>query len=347
MSRNQDPRTSGCFSYLSYDQDSLLVKLFLWIAKLRYWQQRPRRRGRPWVYPWPAIFRGLLFMILKHLRRIPALDRALRQSVRYRWLCGFQRQLPCQRTWYRRFQQLEIIVATLKNVLLRRIVKEPEALRIGVADASAIRSYGRHVSKKRRNTGKYKPGDRDASWGKTVTHGWFQGYKLHCLNTSRPHRVPIAWQLGSGSSQEARYLEGLLDKAKSSRFLPRYLTADKAYDAEHLFEGARQRGVFLAAMLRRIRAPSPKSRKATASRPYRKRWSLSPFARYVFKRRSDIERWFSHLKETFLLDPLPVRHWPNVEAYTHLCLLGYLALVAFNVSHKRPALKLQDILCSF
>lgn len=344
MNQNIDKDTSGSESF--FDHNSLLVKLFLWLPSLSCWKGEPNHRGRPLVYPWHAIFRGLLFMILKHLRRIPALDRALRQCRRYQILCGFESRLPCQRTWYRRFQQLKQVVRALKAALLCFIFPNTaKPLRITAVDGSAVASYGRHVSLKKQNP--YKPGDKDARWGKTVSKGWFQGYKIHCLSTTRPCPVPLAWEIASAASQEANHLDGLLDEAIRSGFSPRYVTADKAYDADRLFQSAQGRGVFLAAILRKIRPPTPESKKATLSRPFRERWSQSAFARYVQKCRSDIERWLSHLKETFLLDPLPVRHQGNVTAYVQLCLLGYLTLVAFNLKHGRPALKLQDIMCSF
>lgn len=329
-------------SYLFFDQDSLLIKLLLWLPTLKGVWNQTRRRGRPVIYPWHTIFRGVLLMILKHLRWIPALDRTLRQSYRYRWLCGFHRQLPCQRTWYRRFQSLGAIVQGLKERLLAQILNQSQQpLDIAVVDGSALSSYGRHASKKQK---KYRPGDRDATWGKTVTKGWFQGYKLHCLNTSRPYRLPLSWKLDKASSQEANHLRGLLEQAPVKA---PYLSADKAYDSQKLFESAQQLGVFLAAILRNIRSPNPGSKKVTKHREFRKRWSQSIFARSVFKKRTDIERFLSQLKGIFLLDPLPVRHWRNVIAYTDLCLLGYLTLVGFNLAHERPALKFQDILCSF
>lgn len=328
--------------YLLFDHDSLFVKLLLWIPTIRGVWNHQRRRGRPLVYPWHMIFRGLLLMILKHLRWIPALDRALRQSSRYRWLCGFKQRLPCQRTWYRRFQCLGQIVGCLKNHLLAQILNQSgQSFQIAVADGSALSSYGRHASQKQR---KYKPGDRDATWGRTVTKGWFQGYKLHCLNTIRPYRLPLSWNLDKASSQEASYLKRLLEETP---VVPSYVCADKAYDSEQLFQSAQKQNVFLAAILRKIRPPTPGSRKVTQHRRFRKRWSQSSFAQSVFKKRTDIERFLSHLKGIFLLDPLPTRHWPNVTAYTDLCLLGYLTLVGFNLAHQRPALKFQDILCSF
>lgn len=281
-------------------------------------------------------------MILKHLRWIPVLDRTLRQSLRYRWLCGFNQQLPCQRTWYRRFQCLREIVGYLKEHLLTVIFHQSEQpLQVAVVDGSALSSYGRHASVKQK---KFKPGDRDATWGKTVTKGWFQGYKLHLLNTARPYRLPLSWKLDKASSQEANYLNGLLEEAPAR---PSYVCADKAYDSEQLFESAQNQGVFLAAMLRNIRAPTPGSKKVTGHREFRKNWSQSLFARSLFKKRTDIERFLSHLKGIFLLDPLPVRHWHNVIAYTDVCILGYLTLIGFNLTHQRPALKFQDILCSF
>lgn len=331
-------------SFILIDQKSLLVKLLLWVRTFGCWKNIPRGRGRPLVYPWHAIFRGLLFMLIKHLRRIPALDRALRQSRRYRWLCGFYRRLPCQRTWYRRFQGLGQIVSGLKEQLLLKILKD-KVIKIGAADATAIESYGRHASQKRHS--KYKPGDCDATWGKTVTKGWFQGYKLHCLTSTRPLTVPLSWHLKEASSQEASCFDELINEAETEKRLPETITADKAYDSDKLFQEARGRGAFLAALLRNIRPPTKDSKKVTESREYRKSWSETLVAKKVFKRRSDIERCFSHLKETFLLDPSPVRHWANVRAYVHLCQLTYLAMVAFNKAYKRPLLKLQDIMCSF
>lgn len=329
-------------TFLLFDQDSLLVKLLLWLPNLKETRKHSKQRGRPFVYPWHTIFRGLLLMILKHLRWLPALDRTLRQSLRYRWLCGFATLLPCQRTWYRRFQSLNEIVHHFKEHLLALILNQsPQSLQIAVMDGSALNSYGRHASL---NQSKHKPGDRDATWGKTVTKGWFQGYKLHCLNTTKPYRLPLNWKLDKASSQEANHFNGLLKDAPVS---PEYVTADKAYDSEALFQSAQNQGVFLAAILRKIRPPTPDSKKVTKHRVFRTQWSQSPFARSIFKQRTDIERFLSHLKGTFLIDPLPVRHWKNVIAYTDLCLLGYLTLVGFNLTHHRPALKFQDILCSF
>jgi len=330
------------------DDKSLLVKLLLWIGTLHCWRQaKTNRRGRPFVYPWHSIFCGLLFMILKHLRRVSALDRALRQSKRYQWLCGFENQLPSQRTWYRRLQKIQEIVVLLKeNLLIHIFKKDTKVQRIAVIDGSGLCSYGRHVSK-HADPKKYTPGDSDATWGKTVTKGWFQGYKLHCISTSKPKNVPLAWDVAEASSQEANYVGSLLDQARQIDYTPRYLAADKAYDSEALFQEAKGHKTFLAAILRNIPPPKPGSKKATTSRPLRQKWSKSPFGRSVIKRRSDIERLFGHTKDTFLMDPLPVRHWPNVRAYVDLCFLGYLSLVAFNVAHQRPAQKLQDIMCSF
>jgi hypothetical protein len=342
--RRFNHRTSGYFSSQFFGQTSLLVKLFLWIPRLRCWKALSKSRGRPLVYPWHSIFRGLLFMLLKHLRHIPALERALRQSRRYRFLCGFICHLPCQRTWYRRFQQIKQIVAHLQINLISLIFKQ-QPLTVAAIDGSGIESYGRHASP---SQNKHKPGDRDARWSKTVTKGWFQGYKLHCLSSTGALPIPLAWEVDTANSQEANFLDSLLQQTKETTAQqPSYLAADKAYDADHLFQSAQKQGVFLAAMLRRIRPPGTQSKKATLSRPLRSTWSKTALAQHVFKRRSDIERLFGHLKSTFLIDPLPVRHRANVTAYTHLCLTAYLILVAFNVTHQRPPKQFQEIMCSF
>lgn len=285
-------------------------------------------------------------MLIRRLEGIPALDRMLRLTPHYRMLCGLEDQLPCQRTWYRRFRQLGSLIQTLKIQLLTIIFGSCLSIfRIAASDATALSAYGRHASKKQK---KYKPGDRDAVWSKTVSKGWFQGYKVHSLSTTRPLPLPLAWHSDTAESQEAKQLEGLLEEVQDTmRLSIRYLACDKSYDSEDLFQMARNRKVFLAADLRAIPPPKPGSRKATVSRPFRKRWAKSSFARYVSKLRSDIERMFSRIKGTFRLDPLPVRHKSNVIAYTHLCFLGYLALVAFNVAHGRDALKLQDIMNSY
>lgn len=63
----------------------------------------------------------------------------------------------------------------------------------------------------------------------------------------------------------------------------------------------------------------------------------------LFKRRADVERLYSQLKEIFTIDPLPVISKQKVITYLNLVGLAYLSALYYNSSNGRSLRDIKSI----
>jgi len=317
-----------------------LVKLLTQVVR-RLRLDPPKRRGRPYVYSWPVILACFVVMVNYRLTGFRSLHRFLKNHPGIAQGCGLPvGRFPTDRTFSRRFQKLDGILMQATAQLLRRLASR-KILRwaLTVIDGTALVANGR------RPKGKVADGrtrDKEASWGFSTTKDWFWGYKLHVLVAVRKTILPVAWVITQAHRQEITQLIRVVRQAvaylgrRHQRI--RDVAGDTGYDsADHYLQLALGRIRLTTRINRRRGYPlNPLQRK-------RKRYLRTSRGRWLMKRRSDVERFFSQPKGIFLFDPLPVVGHKKVATYVGLVLVSYLIGVAYNGLVHRPLRALKSL----
>ncbi len=197
--------------------------------------------GRP-PYPVHAMLRAAFTKYLLGLRYYRELVETLRSNLTIRRLCGFEQSLPNTSSICRFFRRLAHHHDLVEQAIHRLVDRIAEAIRdypdhdgppVGHALAIDSTDIEAWVDVQR------KPySDPDARWGvRTNTNApddkeFFLGYKLHLICDAR-YGVPVAWKVLPANASDSPTLPGLVDqiKAKHPGLKPRYLMADKGYDA--------------------------------------------------------------------------------------------------------------------
>ena len=87
-----------------------------------------------------------------------------------------------------------------------------------------------------------------------------------------------------------------------------------------------------------------------SNNPFHSVWDQVSFNRRLkcvaklYGRRTDIERLNGHLKELFLIDPLPIKRLKNVNTYLNLVMLSYLVCVYYNFTSQRPLREIKSLI---
>ena len=298
-------------------------------------------RGRPVVYAWPVMLACFVVMIHYRLTGFRSLHRFLRNHPLIAQACGLpQGQVPCDRTFGRRFQRLDGILLDATAQLLRRLTSR-NVLRwaLTVIDGTALVAKGRRPRGKvpdRRTT------DPDAAWGFSTTKDWFWGYKLHVLVAVKPVILPVAWVVTQAHRQEVTQLLRVVRRARRlcgrRRQRMRDVTGDTGYDSTTHYHK-------LAEWKIRLTTPINRRRGGPLNRLQRQRQhdGRTPRGRWLLKRRADVERFFSQPKGIFLFDPLPIAGRRQVATYVSLVLVSYLIGVAYNGLAHRPPRALKSL----
>jgi hypothetical protein len=132
--------------------------------------------------------------------------------------------------------------------------------------------------------------DRDAKHGRGAG-GRDRGYKLHAIYAE--NNRPIAWDVTPLNQRESQAAKPLIDRGLP----PGYLLADAAYDANHLYDQAGERGVCL--LTPRCR-PQSQGVGHRVNSPHRldaldRLEAPSSFTRETMKLRRRVETRFAHL----------------------------------------------------
>jgi len=310
------------------------------VQRLRL-EPAPKKRGRPFVYTWPTVLGCFMVLVTYRLTGFRSLHRFLKGNPSLAQACGLpEGQVPCDRTFSRRFQRLDGVLLQATAQLLRRLTSR-RLLRwtLTVIDATPLVAKGRRPKGK---TAERRTTDKEARWGRSTTKGWFWGYKLHVLVAVRPVILPLAWTVTPAHRNDVTQLLPVVAQARL--FLRRLLqrirevVGDMAYDCQARYRTLASWRIRLTTPINRRRGgrPSPLQRK-------RRHHARSHRGRRLLKRRADVERFFSQDKGIFQIDPLPVVGQAQVTTYISVVLVTYLAGVAYNGWAHRPPRALKSL----
>lgn len=278
-------------------------------------------------------------MVSFRLTGFRSLHRVLQANASLARACGLpQGAVPSDRTFSRRFARLDGVLLVATAQLLRQLTSR-RWLRwaLTVIDATPL------VAKGHRPRGKHPDRwttDPQARWGRSMTKGWFWGYKLHVLVAVLPVILPLAWTVTPANRHDVTQLLPVVRLARRYTRRPRLrdVVGDTAYDST-----ARYRA--LASW--RIRLTTPSNRRGGGQpsrlRRQRRRALRTPRGRWLLKRRADVERFFSQDKGIFAIDPLPVVGRKTVATYVSLVLVTYLVGVTYNGWAHRPPRALKSL----
>ena len=302
----------------------------------------PKGRGRPLVYSWPVILACFVVMVSYRLTGFRSLQRFLQIHTTLAQACGLpQGSVPSDRTFSRRFQRLDGILLQATAQLLRRLTSR-KLLRwtLTAIDGTALVAKGRRPKGRCADS---RTSDQEAAWGFSTTKGWFWGYKLHVLVAVKRVILPLAWKITLANRQEITQILSVVGQARvlggrSRKRHMRDIAGDTGYDSTKHYRA-------LAAWKIRLTTPINPRRGAPLSRSQRKRqrYVQTPRGRWLMKRRSDIERFFSQPKGIFLFDPLPITGRNRVAIYVSLVLVSYLIGVTYNGLAHRPPRALKSL----
>lgn len=276
-------------------------------------------------------------MVFYRLNSVRSLARFLEKNKQLRLACGFKGKMPSYRTFTRRFKTLESPVMSFASQIVQVLVKyRVISLRIVATDASLLEAKGKPSQKK--NPG-VKPSDPDAKWGWSATKDWVFGYKLHLtsavlLKDNGQTLVPLSWEVSPANHHDTNFFLLLMKKinnlVQSCQRRIQYSLADKGYDYEVNYQGCKQLGFRLITPVREMKTRTGKPVKLSRIKRSVLRFLRTKKGKQLYYRRADTERLIGHLKDLFLIDPLPVMSLANIKPYLALINLAYLLAVLYN-----------------
>lgn len=281
--------------------------------------------------------KAFLVMVFYRLNSVRSLARLLKKNRELRLACGFEQQTPSYRTFTRRFKVLDYPVIDFARQIVQVLVKyRVVSLKVIATDASFLKAKGRISQKK---NSQVVPSDPDASWGWSQTKDWVFGYKLHLTSSvlskdNGQTLVPLSWEISSANHHDTKLFLPLMKKvnslAKSCQRKTKYSLADKGYDYEDNYQGCKKLGFRLITPVRKMKTKTGKPVKLSRMKSSVKRFLKTKKGKELYYRRADTERLIGHLKDLFLIDPLPVMRLTNLKPYLALVNLAYLLAVLYN-----------------
>lgn len=288
-------------------------------------------------------------MIFLNLDSFRSVERTLKKNPLLKTACKIDKT-PSYRTLGRRLPKIILIVYSLVNELLT-ILTEMGLIswHLSSIDSSLLQAFGKEEQRewiKGKPVGKVlqKPTDKNAKWGYSAGKDkYIFGYKLHLLILVKPLIIPLCWLVTSAAPNDTNFFKPLSSVAyhiaRSLSKLIAVFLGDKGYDSfsnrNHAvtLENAR-----LVAPLREMKG------KMSGRRKIIDEFNHSSLGKRLLKRRSDIERFFEHFKDLFLVDPLPVKGIENVTAYLSLVNLAYLSAIVYNIKAGRNPREIKSLI---
>ena len=158
--------------------------------------------------------------------------------------------------------------------------------------------------------------DEEGNWGwDHIKERYVYGYKIHVIVDTRTE-LPVALSITKASAHDSTQFQKLYADMKSynTRHLPRFFTADKAYDSSNI------RKILLKDNVK----PIVKASKVNI-RPRYPQWFLERY-----KKRTSVERFFSRLKEFLDLKKLNIYGKNEVLIYSYIIIIGMLLIGYVN-----------------
>lgn len=234
--------------------DSVLVQLVRLVDRLPApsRSERPRRRGRPPVYPEALFIKALVIMTVRRLHRVGELLAVLEEPTEemrhLRELLREEGRFPSRRTFERRLRALPDTLPERIGLLGRHLVGllKPWAKtgRAVAVDSTVLRARGGVWHKKDKEAGivPHSSIDTEAGWTKSGWHGWVYGWKLHLACTVAGVWIPLSARLTPANVHDGRVAPLLIEQLPEEA---RFVLGDKHYDAEELKERCLKGGRFM------------------------------------------------------------------------------------------------------
>jgi hypothetical protein len=233
--------------------------------------------------------------------------------------CGLH-SLPDRRTFDRRFKVLPVqnIVSSMGQRFLREGIVEKDA----AATDSAMVPCKKVWHKSDMESGRIPISgiDTDARWGYSKAKGWVFGYKLHMSCSTGRLAVPLTAGVSTANIYDPHRYDILADPLAG---LVPYMATDSLYSSEELYHSSKEKGIVLVCPIRRYRHTK-------GERLKRHHFFRSKEGQRIIHKRGAIERLFDRTKDTFGIEPLPVRGKRNVSSYVLMCVFVYQIAVYYN-----------------
>ncbi len=292
-----------------------------------HWTGRPGHPQRP-------IFRAYLVGYALATPSTMAIIGRLRENPALATSCGFTAALPSRWTFNRFFKRLathpelltECIAALVR--LLKKVL--PELGTALAVDSTTVNTNS--------NPNKRRVSDPDASWTATTSKSkpgakeWVFGYKLHIL-TDTKYEIPIGVRFTTANSADSLNIVPLLHSARETFdwFSPKVVTADKGYDALHVYKAVIDDfGATPIIPLRSLRPGATKRRPNTGQRTDGPLSRDSTEWRRLYRLRTAAERVNSRLKSCRRLERHHFRGLSKIQAHA---LLAVIVSVAIATCH--------------
>lgn len=306
--------------------ESFLIGILHLIGLLSLYTDADKKRGRPYVYPTCTMIRCYVVRIWFRIPSNNCLHHYFSINTRYNRKvmksCGLH-ILPDRRTFDRRFKTIPVgsMISTIgKRFATEKII---DASIVSV-DSSMIRAKNGHVWHRKQMVSGYLPRsgiDTDARWGFSGTKGWLFGYKLHMTCSTGKLSVPLSASITPANVYDNQEYQNMVEHLPGTA---QYVVADAGYDDWKLYDYSRYHRIRLVCPVRRYH--HTKGERLGIISFYKSRKG-----RKIYRNRGvSIEPLFCTVKETFGMDPSPVRGFDNVSSYLLMCVLVYQLTVYYN-----------------
>lgn len=323
--------------------DSNLLRL-LRLVDFIPWPSPPRRRGRPYVYPFVVMLKCFMVRVWQRIDSTRGIHAFLTMEKPHnkaiRLACGLGERVPSRRTLDRRFKampsMLKAPIRAMARVLCAAGLVDPL---ITAVDSFLLHAKGPVWHRSSMERGEIPcPGiDTDARWGRSATKGWVFGYKAHLVSSTMPVVVPLSADFTTANMPDNRVYPGLMEGLPGEE--GGFTAGDGGYDDRDLYALTMARGRVLVTPVDGIGRHTPPERLARAE------FYESPAGQAIYHPRGvSVEPLMEQIKEVFGLDPLPLRGLGKASALYLLCILVYQLAVCLNHLEHRPLRHIKHLL---
>jgi hypothetical protein len=296
---------------------------------------RKRGRGRPYVYPPPAvILRCFVVRIWLRLDSNRALHDFLAMDCypynrKIMKACGLT-SLPDRRTFDRRLSTISIDIkeriAAMAALFIKKRLIDPYIVSV---DSTLLKAKGHvwHKSSMIKGIVPRSGIDTDARWGFSHTKGWIFGYKLHITSSTGSLIIPLSADFTQADIQDNQIYPTITIS------LPQgvcYMAADSGYDDHKLYDLSITRGFELVCPVSEIYSHTSSDRLQLIE------FYESKLGQVIYSWRSiSVEPLIQHIKEVFRIDPLTVRGYQKAAGIVLLPVLLYQIIVYYNCKTRK------------
>lgn len=323
--------------------DSNLLRLLRLVDSIP-WPKPPKRRGRPYIYPFSVMLKCFIVMVWhriesnRGLHAFLAMDKPYQRAVREACGLGDGGRMPSRRTFDRRLKAMPPILKESIRLMARLLFAHGliDPLIVAV-DSSLLKAKGPVWHKSSMEKGEIPcPGiDTDARWGKSGTKGWVFGYKAFLVSSTMPVVAPLSAEFTTANVPDNLIYPSLTEELPGEAG---FIAADMGCDDRDLYAISMARGRVLVTPVKRFEG-TPPERLALAD------FYESEAGQAIYGLRGvTVEPLIGQIKDVFGLDPLPVRGLRRASALYLLCVLIYQLVLCLNHLDSRPLREIKHLL---